>query len=137
MQELERGDSGVRSTASVQGIVGDVFLFMPMAAKHTAISIYPNWQSGEWLGCFGLTEPTMAATLIYAYQFKDAGDHVLLNGSKMWISNAPFAQVAVVWARNEQNEIQGLIVERHEWKVLPPTTWQMEPACKCHRRAGV
>jgi glutaryl-CoA dehydrogenase len=73
----------------------------------------PKLASGEWLGCFGLTEPNYGSDPgSMVTNFKDAGDHVILNGAKMWISNAPFAQVAVVWAKNEAGEIQGLIVER-------------------------
>jgi glutaryl-CoA dehydrogenase len=73
----------------------------------------PKLASGEWMGCFGLTEPNHGSNPAgMLTNFKDADDHVILNGAKMWISNAPFAQVAVVWAKNEASEIQGLIVER-------------------------
>jgi glutaryl-CoA dehydrogenase len=73
----------------------------------------PKLASGEWMGCFGLTEPNHGSDpSSMETRFTDAGDHVVLNGAKMWISNAPFAQVAVVWAKNEQGEIQGMIVER-------------------------
>ncbi|EPB65640.1 acyl-CoA dehydrogenase protein [Ancylostoma ceylanicum] len=73
----------------------------------------PKLATGEFMGCFGLTEPDHGSNpggMIT--NFKDAGDHVILNGAKMWISNAPFADIAVVWAKNEEGRIHGLIVER-------------------------
>jgi len=112
MQELERGDSGVRSTASVQGslVMFPIYKFGSEAQKHKYL---PKLATGEWMGCFGLTEPNHGSDPSgMLSNFKDAGDHVILNGSKMWISNAPFADVAVVWAKNEAGEIQGLILER-------------------------
>ena len=122
MQELERGDSGVRSTASVQGslVMFPIYTYGSEAHRNKYL---PKLASGEWLGCFGLTEPNHGSDpSSMLTNIKDAGDHVILNGSKMWISNAPFAQVAVVWARNEQNEIQGLIVERGMEGFSTPTT---------------
>jgi glutaryl-CoA dehydrogenase len=83
----------------------------------------PKLASGEWLGCFGLTEPDHGSNPAgMLTNFKDAGDHVILNGSKMWISNAPFAQVAVVWAKDEAGDIRGLIVERGMEGFSTPTT---------------
>ena len=68
---------------------------------------------GEWLGCFGLTEPDHGSNPAgMVTNFRDGGDHYILNGSKMWISNAPHADVAVVWAKNEQGRIHGIIVEK-------------------------
>lgn len=122
MQELERGDSGVRSTASVQGslVMFPIYQYGNEAQRNKYL---PKLASGEWLGCFGLTEPNHGSDpSSMLTHIKDAGDHVILNGSKMWISNAPFAQVAVVWARNEQNEIQGVIVERGMEGFSTPTT---------------
>ena len=112
MQELERGDSGVRSTASVQGslVMFPIYAYGPEPMKKRML---PKLASGEWLGCFGLTEPDHGSNPAgMLTNFRDAGDHVILNGSKMWISNAPFAQVAVVWAKDEQGDIRGLVVER-------------------------
>jgi glutaryl-CoA dehydrogenase len=112
MQELERGDSGVRSTASVQGslVMFPIHAFGSEEQKHKYL---PKLASGEWLGCFGLTEPDHGSNPAgMLSHFEDRGDHVVLNGSKMWISNAPFAQVAVVWAKDEAGDIRGLIVER-------------------------
>jgi glutaryl-CoA dehydrogenase len=112
MQELERGDSGVRSTASVQGSLV-MFPIYAFGSEEQKKRILPKLASGEWLGCFGLTEPDHGSNPAgMLTNFKDAGDHVILNGAKMWISNAPFAQVAVVWAKDEAGDICGLIVER-------------------------
>lgn len=112
MQELERGDSGVRSTASVQGSLV-MFPIYAYGNEEQRKKYLPKLASGEWLGCFGLTEPDHGSDPAgMLTNYKDAGDHVILNGSKMWISNAPYSQVAVVWAKNEQGGIHGLIVER-------------------------
>ncbi len=122
MQELERGDSGVRSTASVQGSLV-MFPIYQYGNEEQRNKYLPKLASGEWLGCFGLTEPNHGSDpSSMLTNIKDAGDHVILNGAKMWISNAPFAQVAVVWARNEQNEIQGVIVEKGMEGFSTPTT---------------
>ncbi len=122
MQELERGDSGVRSTASVQGslVMFPIYAYGSEAQKQKYL---PKLASGEWLGCFGLTEPDHGSNPSgMLTNIKDAGDHVILNGAKMWISNAPFAQVAVVWAKNEAGEIIGVIVERGMEGFSTPTT---------------
>ncbi|MFM1930170.1 MAG: hypothetical protein RL387_1498 [Bacteroidota bacterium] len=122
MQELERGDSGVRSTASVQGslVMFPIYAYGNEAQKKKYL---PKLASGEWLGCFGLTEPDHGSNPSgMLTNIKDAGDHVILNGAKMWISNAPFADVAVVWAKNEEGKIVGLIVERGMEGFTTPTT---------------
>lgn len=112
MQELERGDSGVRSTASVQGSLV-MFPIYKFGSEEQKMKYLPKLATGEWMGCFGLTEPNHGSDPAgMESRFTDAGDHVILNGAKMWISNSPFAQVAVVWAKNEAGEIQGLILER-------------------------
>ena len=112
MQELERGDSGVRSTASVQGSLV-MFPIYKFGSEEQKMKYLPKLATGEWMGCFGLTEPDHGSNPAgMLTNFKDAGDHVILNGSKMWISNAPFADIAVVWAKDEQGEIRGLVVER-------------------------
>ena len=122
MQELERGDSGVRSTASVQGSLV-MFPIYAYGNEEQRKKYLPKLASGEWLGCFGLTEPNHGSDpSSMLTNFKDAGDHVILNGAKMWISNAPFSQVAVVWGKNEEGEIQGLIVERGMEGFTTPTT---------------
>lgn len=112
MQEIERGDSGVRSTASVQSSLV-MYPIWKYGNEEQRMKYLPKLASGEYLGCFGLTEPNYGSdpgSMITNY--KDMGDHYLLNGAKMWISNAPFADVAVVWAKNEEGRIHGLIVER-------------------------
>ncbi len=122
MQELERGDSGVRSTASVQGSLV-MFPIYAYGSEDQRKKFLPKLASGEWLGCFGLTEPDHGSDPSgMLSNFKEDGDNVILNGSKMWISNAPFSQVAVVWAKDEKNEIHGLIVERGMEGFTRPTT---------------
>lgn len=112
MQELERCDSGVRSTASVQGslVMYPIFKF---GSEEQRKKYLPKLASGEMMGCFGLTEPDHGSNPSgMLTNIKDMGDHYLLNGAKMWISNAPFADIAVVWAKNEEGVIRGIIVER-------------------------
>jgi glutaryl-CoA dehydrogenase len=122
MQELERGDSGVRSTASVQGSLV-MYPIYAYGSEEQKKKYLPKLASGEWLGCFGLTEPDHGSDPGgMLTNIKDAGDHVILNGAKMWISNAPFAQVAVVWAKNEEGKIVGVIVERGMEGFSTPTT---------------
>src|SRR5688572_31131218 len=112
MQELERGDSGVRSTASVQGSLV-MFPIYAYGSEEQRKKYLPKLGSGEWLGCFGLTEPDIGSNPAgMVTNFKDGGDHYILNGAKMWISNAPMADVAVVWAKNEEGRVHGLIVEK-------------------------
>ncbi len=112
MQEIERGDSGVRSTASVQSSLV-MYPIWKYGNEEQRQKYLPKLASGEWMGCFGLTEPDHGSNPGgMTTNFKDKGDHYLLNGAKMWISNAPFAQVAVVWAKDETGRIHGLIVER-------------------------
>ncbi|MEY4052640.1 MAG: acyl-CoA dehydrogenase [Chitinophagia bacterium] len=122
MQELERGDSGVRSTASVQGSLV-MFPIYAYGSESQKKKYLPKLASGEWLGCFGLTEPNHGSDpSSMLTNIKDAGDHLILNGAKMWISNSPYAQIAVVWAKNEAGEIVGVIVERGMEGFTTPTT---------------
>lgn len=112
MMELERGDSGLRSTASVQSslVMYPIFTYGSEEQKKKYL---PKLATGEMMGCFGLTEPDHGSNPNgMITNFKDKGDHVILNGAKMWISNSPFADIAVVWAKNEAGEICGLVVER-------------------------
>ena len=136
MQEIERGDSGVRSTASVQSslVMYPIFKY---GNEEQRKKYLPKLASGEWMGCFGLTEPNHGSNPSgMETKFKDMGDHYLLNGAKMWISNAPFAQIAVVWAKNEKGRIYGLIVERgmegfstpethHKWSLRASATGEL------------
>ncbi|HVZ56197.1 MAG TPA: acyl-CoA dehydrogenase family protein [Chitinophagaceae bacterium] len=122
MQELERGDSGVRSTASVQGSLV-MFPIYEYGSEQQRQKYLPRLASGEWLGCFGLTEPNHGSDpSSMLTQFREEDGYLVLNGAKMWISNAPFAQVAVVWAKDEHGEIRGLIVERGMEGFTTPTT---------------
>ncbi|MFD2908870.1 acyl-CoA dehydrogenase family protein [Flavobacterium ardleyense] len=112
MQEIERGDSGVRSTSSVQSSLV-MFPIWKYGNEEQRMKYLPKLATGEFIGCFGLTEPDHGSNPAgMTTNFKDMGDHYLLNGAKMWISNAPFADIAVVWAKNEEGRIHGLIVER-------------------------
>ena len=112
MQELERCDSGVRSTASVQGSLV-MFPIYKYGTEEQRKKYLPKLASGEMIGCFGLTEPDHGSNPSgMITNFKDMGDHYLLNGAKMWITNSPIADIAVVWAKNEQGKIRGLIVEK-------------------------
>ncbi|WP_178986729.1 acyl-CoA dehydrogenase family protein [Winogradskyella helgolandensis] len=112
MQEIERGDSGVRSTASVQSSLV-MYPIWKYGNEEQRNKYLPKLASGEWIGSFGLTEPDHGSNPgAMVTNFKDMGDHYLLNGAKMWISNAPFCDVAVVWAKDETGRIHGLVVER-------------------------
>ncbi len=111
MQELERGDSGIRSMASVQGslVMYPIFRFGSEDQKQKYL---PKLASGELIGCFGLTEPDHGSNPSgMITNVKDDGDHYILNGAKMWITNSPVADIAVVWAKREDGKIIGLIVE--------------------------
>ncbi|WP_158996042.1 acyl-CoA dehydrogenase family protein [Mucilaginibacter sp. L196] len=112
MQEIERGDSGIRSTSSVQGSLV-MYPIYTYGSEEQRKKYLPKLASGKMIGCFGLTEPDHGSDPGgMTTNFKDMGDHYLLNGAKMWISNAPFADIAVVWAKDETGKIKGLIVER-------------------------
>ncbi len=122
MQEIERGDSGMRSTTSVQSslVMYPIYKFGTESQRKKYL---PKLASGEMLGCFGLTEPNHGSNPSgMLTNFKDMGDHYLLNGAKMWISNSPLADIAVVWAKNEEGRIHGLIVERGMEGFSTPTT---------------
>lgn len=132
MQEIERGDSGMRSTASVQGslVMYPIYKF---GTEEQRLKYLPRLASGELLGCFGLTEPDHGSNPSgMVTNFKDMGDHYLLNGAKMWISNSPKADIAVVWAKNEEGRIHGLIVERGMEGFSTPEThnkWSLRASC--------
>lgn len=112
MQELERGDSGIRSMASVQGslVMYPIYKFGSEEQKRHYL---PKLASGEYIGCFGLTEPDHGSNPSgMITHIVDDGDAYILNGSKMWITNSPVADIAVVWAKDEEGKIRGLIVEK-------------------------
>ena len=112
MQELERGDSGIHSTASVQSSLV-MYPIYKYGNEEQRQKYLPKLASGEMVGCFGLTEPDFGSNPGgMVTNIKDMGDHYLLNGAKLWISNSPFADIAIVWAKNEDGRIKGLIVER-------------------------
>ena len=112
MQELERGDSGIRSTSSVQSSLV-MYPIWKYGSENQKMKFLPKLATGEFIGCFGLTEPDHGSNPGgMVTNIKDMGDYYLLNGAKMWISNAPFADVAVVWAKNEEGRIKGVLVER-------------------------
>jgi len=136
MQEIERGDSGIRSTASVQSSLV-MYPIWKFGNEEQRQKYLPKLASGEFMGCFGLTEPNHGSDPgSMETRFKDMGDHYLLNGAKLWISNAPFADIAVVWAKNEKGRIHGLIVERgmegfstpethHKWSLRASATGEL------------
>ncbi|SFW30966.1 glutaryl-CoA dehydrogenase [Sinomicrobium oceani] len=136
MQEIERGDSGIRSTASVQSSLV-MYPIWKYGTEEQRKKYLPKLASGKFMGCFGLTEPDFGSNPAgMVTNFKDKGDHVLLNGAKLWISNAPFADIAIVWAKDEQERIHGLIVERgmegfstpethHKWSLRASATGEL------------
>ncbi len=132
MQEIERGDSGMRSTVSVQSslVMYPIYAYGSEAQRRKYL---PKLASGEMLGCFGLTEPDHGSNPSgMVTNFKDMGDYYLLNGAKMWISNSPEADIAIVWAKNEEGRIHGLIVERGMEGFSTPTThnkWSLRASC--------
>ncbi|MBU46466.1 MAG: acyl-CoA dehydrogenase [Flavobacteriales bacterium] len=112
MQELERGDSGVRSTASVQSSLV-MYPIWKYGSEEQKQKFLPKLATGEFMGCFGLTEPDHGSNPGgMTTNIKEVGEYYLLNGAKMWISNSPFADIAIVWAKNEDDRIKGVIVER-------------------------
>jgi glutaryl-CoA dehydrogenase len=132
MQEIERGDSGMRSTASVQGslVMYPIYKYGSEAQKEKYL---PKLASGELLGCFGLTEPDFGSNPAgMKSRIVDKGDHYILNGSKMWISNAPEADIAIVWAKDETDRIKGMILERDMEGLTTPEThgkWSLRASC--------
>ena len=122
MQELERGDSAVRSAASVQSSLV-MFPINEYGSEEQKKKFLPQLASGDMIGAFGLTEPNHGSDPSSMETFfVDKGDHYLLNGAKMWITNAPVCDIAVVWGKNEEGKVQGLIVERGFEGFTTPTT---------------
>jgi glutaryl-CoA dehydrogenase len=115
MQELERGDSGVRSFVSVQSalVMYPIYEFGSEQQKQTWL---PALQKGEKIGCFGLTEPDFGSDPSgMRTRARKVGKEYVLNGEKMWITSGSIADVAVIWAKveNEDNQIRGFLVETH------------------------
>lgn len=132
MQELERGDSGLRSTSSVQSslVMYPIYSYGTEEQKRKYL---PKLAKGEMVGCFGLTEPNHGSDPNgMLTNIADKGDHYLLNGSKMWISNAPFADIAVVWAKDETGAVRGIVVERGAEGFTTPEIkgkWSLRASC--------
>src|ERR1700712_2418149 len=136
MQEIERGDSGIRSASSVQGSLV-MYPIYAYGSEEQRKKYLPKLATGELMGCFGLTEPDHGSNPSgMTTNIKDAGDHYILNGAKMWISNSPFADIAVVWAKDENGKIRGLVVERgmegfstpeihNKWSLRASTTGEL------------
>ncbi len=136
MQEIERGDSGIRSTASVQSSLV-MYPIWKYGTEDQRKKFLPKLASGQLIGCFGLTEPNHGSNPGgMETKFTDAGDYFVLNGAKLWISNAPFADLAVVWAKDENGRIHGLLVERgmegfstpethHKWSLRASATGEL------------
>ena len=115
MQELERCDSGLRSTASVQSSLV-MYPIWKYGSEEQRMKYLPKLATGEWIGCFGLTEPDHGSNpsgMVTSYV--EDGDDVILNGSKMWITNAGFADVFTVFAQVDGDKFTGFIVER-DWE---------------------
>jgi glutaryl-CoA dehydrogenase len=112
MQELEKGDSGLRSAASVQGSLV-MYPIWAYGTEEQKLKYLPKLASGDWVGCFGLTEPDFGSNP-HGMQTRLTNKNgvLVLNGSKLWITNAPFADVAVVWAKNDEGRIVGVLVEK-------------------------
>lgn len=122
MQEIERGDSGIRSTASVQGslVMHPIYAY---GSEEQRKKYLPKLASGQLMGCFGLTEPNHGSNPNgMTTRLEKTGDHYLLNGAKIWISNAPFADIAIVWAKDDNHTIRGVVVERGMQGFTTPET---------------
>ncbi len=122
MTELERGDSAIRSAASVQTSLV-MYPIYEFGNEEQRMKYLPGLASGDLIGCFGLTEPNHGSDPGgMLTRFEDKGDYYLLNGSKMWITNSPVADVAVVWAKDEEGIVRGLIVEKGMEGLTAPET---------------
>ncbi|KAB8031760.1 acyl-CoA dehydrogenase family protein [Fluviispira multicolorata] len=111
MKELERGDSGLRSFASVQSSLA-MYAIYAFGSEEQKKYFLPKMAAGECIGCFGLTEPDFGSDPAGMKTFaKKEGEHWVINGSKTWITNAPIADIAIVWAQTE-NGIRGFLVEK-------------------------
>src|SRR3546814_127484 len=128
--------SDLRSTASVQGSLV-MYPLLAFGSEKQKQKYLPKLADGSLMGCFGLTEPDHGSDPGgMTTSMKDDGDYVVLTGAKMWISNAPFADIAIVWAKDEAGKIKGLIVERdmegfstpethHKWSLRTSATGEL------------
>ena len=113
MREIERVDSGYRSCASVQSslVMYPIYAFGSQEQKDRLL---PELALGNLIGCFGLTEPDHGSDPSgMKTQAKLTGDHYLLNGSKTWITNAPIADIFIIWARDDHGDIRGFILDKN------------------------
>ena len=111
MQELERGDSSIRVVSSIQTSLV-MFAIYKFGSEEQHKRYLPKLATGEYLGAFGLSEPSFGSnpSAMHTY-FREEKDHLVINGSKMWIGNATAADIAIVWAKDEKNQVRGLIIE--------------------------
>jgi len=112
LHELEKGDSGLRSFASVQGalVMYPIHAFGSNEQKNKWLKALG---SGQKIGCFGLTEPNFGSNPgMMATRCKKDGDNWIINGNKMWITNGTLADVAVIWARDEEGIVRGFLLEK-------------------------
>jgi len=135
-QEIERGDSGCRSCVSVQSSLV-MYPIWAFGSDEQRQKFLPRLATGDLLGCFGLTEPNHGSNPGgMESNFIERSDYYLLNGSKLWITNAPIADIAIVWAKNEQGKIRALLVERgmegfstpeihNKWSLRASTTGEL------------
>lgn len=122
MQELERGDSAIRSAASVQSSLV-MFPIYTYGSEEQKRHFLPKLASGEFTGSFGLTEPNHGSNPggMETRLTKD-GENYRLNGAKMWITNSPVCDIAVVWAKDDEGKVRGIIVEREMQGFSTPET---------------
>lgn len=114
MQELEAGDSAIRSAASVQSslVMYPIYTF---GSEEQRVKYLPMLATGDWVGAFGLTEPNHGSDpSSMETRLVREGEGYRLSGSKTWITNAPICDIAVVWAKDEQGKVRGVIVERDD-----------------------
>ncbi|PRD23264.1 UNVERIFIED_CONTAM: Gcdh [Trichonephila clavipes] len=136
MQELEFGDSAIRSAASVQSSLV-MFPIYTFGSEEQKRKYLPKLATGEWIGSFGLTEPNHGSDPAgMETRLTKDGDGYRLSGSKMWITNSPVCDLAVVWARDEEQKVRGVIVERgmegfstpetlHKWSLRASRTGEL------------
>ncbi len=112
MQELERGDSGLRSFVSVQGALC-MYPIATFGTEEQKNKYLPKMAKGEMIGCFGLTEPDFGSNPSgMRTSIRESGDSVIINGTKMWITNGGISDLAIVWGKNPEGQVLGVIVDR-------------------------
>ena len=111
MQELEKGDSSIRVISSIQTSLV-MYAIYKFGSEEQRAKYLPKLATGEMLGAFGLTEPDFGSnpSSMHSY-YKEDGDNIVINGSKMWIGNAETADIAIIWIKDESAEVRGVIIE--------------------------